>query len=184
MREDPSSTAEPVQVTAGTLPPARALRHPPLSAVPYDVVALTHDERVLRRRRLVTVHGDGFLVDLPRTVRLEQGDAFELADGRLVEVVAAEERLLEVRGADLPRLAWHIGNRHAPCEIGAGALLVPADPVMRRMLEGLGAEVVEVSRPFNPEGGAYEGHGHAHDEGGASGLGMLTGHVHGHDGGS
>lgn len=181
MAEDRSPSVEPVPATVGTLPPARALRHAPLPAVPYDVVALTHDERVLRRRRLVTVHGEGFLVDLPRTVRLEQGDAFELADGRLVEVVAAEERLLEVRGADLPRLAWHIGNRHAPCEIGAEVLFVAADPVMRRMLEGLGAEVSEVSRPFNPEGGAYEGHSH---DGGEAGLGMLAAHVQGHDGGS
>ena len=177
MREDLIPAAEPAPTTTGTLPPGRVLRQPPLSAVPYDVVALTHDERVLRRRRLVTAHGEAFLVDLPRTVRLEQGDAFELADGRLVEVVAAEERLLEVRGADLPRLAWHIGNRHAPCEIGVGALLVPADPVMRRMLEGLGAEVVEVSRPFDPEGGAYEGHGH---DGGEPGLGALAGHGHDH----
>jgi urease accessory protein len=165
------------------LPPARAVVRPLGDGQrAYDCVVLTYDERVLRRRRLVTVHDEGFLVDLPRTVRLEHGDGLELEDGRLVEVVAAEERLLEVRGAGLTRFAWHIGNRHAPCEILSDRLLVPADLVMRRMLEGLGAEVSEVSLPFNPEGGAYgEGHGHAHGEGYPSGLGALAGHVHGPD---
>ncbi len=149
------------------LPPAHAVVRPPLEGRPYDLVTLPYHGRVLRRRRLVTAHDEPFLVDLARTVRVEQGDCFELADGRLIEVVAAEEPLLEVRGAELPRLAWHIGNRHAPCEIGADRLLVPADPVMRRMLEGLGAVVSEVSRPFHPEGGAY-------------GEGGVMGHSHGH----
>ncbi len=128
-------------------------------------------------------------MDLPRTTRLEHGDALELADGRLIAVIAAEEPLLEVRG-DLPRLAWHIGNRHAPCEIRADHLLVPSDRVMARMLEKLGARVVEVSLPFNPEGGAYgEGgtmghdHGHAHDPDRSLGIGDLGhhGYSHGHD---
>ncbi len=154
----------------GALPPARAVVRPPFGeGMPHDVATLAHHERVLRRRTLTTAQGAAFLVDLPRTTRVEPGDCFELADGRLIEVVAAEERLLSVTGADLARLAWHVGNRHAPCEIGEGRLLVPADPVMRRMLEGLGAVVEEVSLSFNPEGGAY-------------GEGGVMGHSHGHGG--
>ncbi len=149
------------------LPPARHHRRPPLGRVPYDVVTLAHDERMLRRRRLLTARGEGVLVDLARTVRLEHGDALELADGRLLEVVAAEEPLLEVRG-DLVRLAWHIGNRHLPCRIEGDRLLIARDRVVRAMLLGLGATVREVSEPFVPEGGAYDGH--RHEE---SGLGNL-----------
>lgn len=146
------------------LPPARALRRAPgkdpEGARWHDLVTLTHDERSLRRRRLVTAHGEGFLVDLPGTVRVEHGDAFDLGDGRLVEVIAAEERLVEARGPDLARLAWHVGNRHCPCQVEPGRLLIPHDPVLRAMLLGLGAEVRDVSEPFHPEGGAY-----AHDHG-------------------
>ena len=164
------------------LPAARALRRAPLGATPYDVVVLRHDERLLRRRRLVTAHGEDFLVDLPATSGLEQGDAFQLEDGRLIEVIAAEEPLLEVRGPDLPRLAWHLGNRHAPCQIERERLLIGRDHVLRDMLSRLGAEVREVSEPFVPEGGAY-GHGHTmgHDHFGAD-LGQLASHVPGHGG--
>jgi urease accessory protein len=109
-------------------------------------------------------------VDLSRTVRVAGGAAFRLEDGRLVEVIAAEERLWEVRG-DLPRLAWHVGNRHAACEVWDDHLRVLREPVMGRMLEGLGARLSEVSAPFEPEGGAY-----SHDSGhGLEGLGGLPG---------
>jgi urease accessory protein len=147
------------------------------------VVRLAHHARLLRRRRLVTTGGDAFLVDLPRTALVEADDAFRLEDGRLIVVEAEPEALLEARAApqDLARLAWHVGNRHAPCELGDGWLRVPADRPMAQMLRTLGAEVIEVMAPFRPEGGAYgEGAtmGHSHGTGGAvEGLGGL-GHDH------
>lgn len=147
-----------------TLPPAHTILRAPVYEVPHDLVVLTYDERMLRRKRLVTLHDEAFIVDLPETVSLDQGDAFLLADGRIVSVIAADEALMEVRG-DLHRLAWHIGNRHAPCQIESDRLVIQRERVMRQMLEGLGAVVRDVTEPFIPEGGAY-GHGrtlgHAH----------------------
>ena len=84
-----------------------------------------------------------------------------MEDGRLIEVIAAKEDLLEVTGDDLPRLAWHIGNRHTPCQIEEGRLLIQRDHVIRDMLGKTGATVREVVEPFTPEGGAY-GHGRTH----------------------
>lgn len=173
------------------LPPARRLRRPPLGRAPDGAVLLAHDERVLRRRRLVTRGGEGVLVDLERTMRLRHGDALELEDGRLLEVVAAVEPLIEVRG-DLARLAWHIGNRHVPCQIEGERLLIGRDRVLRVMLAGLGATLREVIEPFSPEGGAYgEGApglanaeaGHGGPEGDGAGLGDLAGKgaSHGHE---
>lgn len=138
------------------LPPARLL-HRTASGTPYDVVTLSYDERFLRRKRLETVHGEGFLVTLAETVSVNHGDRFELDDGRLIEVIAAEEPVLVVTG-DLPRLAWHIGNRHTPCQIEAGRLLIRQDNVLEAMLRQLGATVTPRMEPFTPEGGAY-GHG-------------------------
>ncbi|MEM6940223.1 MAG: urease accessory protein UreE [Pseudomonadota bacterium] len=133
---------------------------------PAETVALDYDARFLRRKRLSTTAGQPFLVDLDKTTSLDHGDALILDDGQLVEVVAAEEALYEVTGTDLPRLAWHIGNRHTPCQIGADSLRIMADPVIGHMLEHLGATVREITAPFTPEGGAY-GHGrtHAHAHG-------------------
>ncbi|WP_212525219.1 urease accessory protein UreE [Actibacterium sp. MT2.3-13A] len=138
---------------------------------PHDRVVLSYDERLLRRKRLKTAGGDSFLADLPETVSLKGGEALELEDGRLIEVEAGEDDLLEITGRDLVRFAWHIGNRHAPCQIEDDRLLIQRDPVMAEMLRQLGAGVAEVSAPFAPEGGAY-GHGRT--------LGHEHGHVHGH----
>ncbi len=132
----------------------------------FDVVALDYEARMLRRRRLVTEGEREILVDLPETVSLNHGDRLRLENGAVVEVRAAPEALLEVTG-DLPRLAWHIGNRHTPCQIFAHRLLIQQDHVLQAMLEGLGAKVRAVEEPFTPEGGAY-------------GHGRTMGHSHGH----
>jgi urease accessory protein len=127
-------------------------------------VTLGYDARFLRRKRLEMASGEGFMVDLPETTNLTAGDAFELSDGRLVEIVAADEDVLIVTG-DLARLAWHIGNRHTPCEIRADRLIIRADHVLAAMLVGLGAGVTPARMPFTPEGGAY-------------GMGRTMGHAH------
>jgi urease accessory protein len=148
-----------------TLPPAHSIRRAPLGQAAHDLVTLNYHERMIRRKRLITAHDESFVVDLAETVSLDHGDALVLTDGRLVQVVAAPEALMQVTG-DLPRLAWHIGNRHAPCQIGADALILQRDKVLRGMLEGLGAVVTDMTAPFTPDGGAY-GHGrtlgHSHD---------------------
>ena len=134
--------------------------------VPFDLVILPHDLRRLRRRLLTCVHGDEVLVDFADTTSMAHGDMLELADGRRVEVIAAEEELLEIRGRDarhLLALAWHIGNRHLAAEIGGDHILILHDHVIGHMLEHLGARVTRMSRPFHPEGGAYGGHDHHHD---------------------
>ena len=149
-----------------TLPIAQTMRPAGTWSGAASRCLLTYDDRFFRRRKLVTVDGWALVADFDQTVSLDHGCALELADGRLVEVVAAPEALLAVTGADLPRLAWHIGNRHTPCQIEAGRLVIQNDPVIAHMLAHLGAEVAEITEPFTPEGGAY-GHGrtHSHDHG-------------------
>ena len=134
--------------------------------VAFASVVLDYDARFLRRKRLVTVQGDGFLVNLAETTSLDAHDMLELDDGRLIEVVPAEEPLLVITGARLQRYAWHIGNRHAPCQIEATRLLIRQDHVLEAMLTQLGATVRRAFEPFTPEGGAY-------------GLGRTMGHEHG-----
>ena len=121
---------------------------------------LTYEARFLRRKVLTTADGRSVLVDLAHTTSLNHGDALEAQNGQFIEIIAAPEPLLEVRGT-LVQLAWHIGNRHTPCQIEADRLLIQNDPVIGHMLEHLGARVVPVMAPFTPEGGAY-GHGRTH----------------------
>ncbi|MES2333591.1 MAG: urease accessory protein UreE [Pseudomonadota bacterium] len=130
------------------------------------VATLSYDERFLRRKRLVTDGGEGLMVDLAQTTNLDPGDALQTDDGRLVEVRAADEPVMRVTGSNLARLAWHIGNRHTPCEVQSDHLVIRQDHVLEAMLVGLGASLTRVIGPFRPEGGAY-GHGRTlgHDHG-------------------
>jgi len=127
----------------------------------YAQVSLDYDGRFLRRKMLTTDDGEPFLVDLAQTRSLNHGGILVLQDGREIEIVAAPEDLLEVSGDNLLRLAWHIGNRHTPCQIEPDRLLIQRDHVIRDMLVQLGADVREIVEPFTPEGGAY-GHGRTH----------------------
>jgi urease accessory protein len=170
------------------------------SGAPADTVVLDFDARYRRRVAMTGVGGLQFLLDLAEAAMLRGGDGLRLEDGRVVEVLAEPEPLAEIRAADplaLVRIAWHFGNRHLMTELLPRALRIRRDPVIEAMAEGLGARVIALEAPFNPEGGAYvkaEGgaqphhgrdHDHAHD--GASGEHDRHGHHahhdhdHGHD---
>ena len=149
-----------------------------------DTVVLEFDDRHRRRTVMNGVRDLAFLLDLPEAVMLRAGDALELEDGRLVEVVSAPEALIEVRGGsprDLVRLSWHIGNRHLPAQVMPNAIRIRHDHVIEAMLRGLGAKLVTIEAPFDPEGGAYASAGShggheqlVHEHGGAK----HHGHVH------
>ena len=129
-------------------------------------ITLDYEGRFLRRKRLVANTGEAFMVELPETVSLSATDGFLLDDGRLIAVRPKPEPLLKITHSHLPRIAWHIGNRHTPCQIEQNYLLIQQDHVLEDMLHLLGADTEKLVAPFTPEGGAY-GHGrtHSHDHG-------------------
>ena len=140
-----------------------------------DTVTLAFDDRHRRRFRLTTDAGADILLDLPDTVALAHGDGLRLDEGGWVAVVAAPEPLLEAFSDSpqhLARLAWHIGNRHLQAELLSDRIRIRPDHVIAEMLRGLGAQVREVTAPFQPEGGAYSGHV-------AEGTRDGAGHTHG-----
>jgi len=150
---------------------------------PADTVVLDFDDRHRRRMAMTGTRGLEFLLDLENAVALRGGDALVLEDGRLIEVVAAPEPLVEIRGTDphhLVRVAWHLGNRHLPTQIMAKGLRIRRDHVIEAMVKGLGARVIEIEAPFDPEGGAYAGGGHAHAESHAHATSHADAHA-GHD---
>ena len=111
-------------------------------------------------------NGIDFLLDLPEAKLLRHGDGLILSDGRIIEVQAEPEALMEVRGRDakhLLALAWQIGNRHLAAQIEPDRILIRHDHVIKDMLIGLDAQVYDVKEPFDPEGGAYGDAHHSHD---------------------
>lgn len=129
-------------------------------------LTLDSEARHRRRIRLTADQGEEILLDLPQAVAMADGDGLQLDDGRWLKVQAAEELIVEVRHKDphqLVRLAWHLGNRHLPTEIGNHALRIRADHVIEEMLRRFGVDLARLRAPFHPEGGAYSGHIHEHN---------------------
>lgn len=131
---------------------------------PVDKVILPHDGRHLRRKLLHPEGGGMVMLDLKETVMLSNGDLLSLDDGTCLEVVAAEEDLLEIVARDplhLIELAWHLGNRHLAAQVEERRILILRDHVIEDMLNGLGATLRQVREPFQPVRGAYHSGGHA-----------------------
>ena len=157
-----------------------------IDAISADgVITLDYEGRFLRRKRLVTDEGEAFLVELPETVSLSATDGFILDDRRIIAIRPKPEPLVKITHKHLPRIAWHIGNRHTPCQIEQHYLLIQQDHVLENMLELLGATIEKLEVPFTPEGGAY-GHGrtHSHEHGDAQesvhSHAPEHSHTHGH----
>jgi urease accessory protein len=131
-----------------------------------EVIELAFEQRERSRFRATLLSGEEIGVDLSPGTLLRHGDRLLLADGRIVGIEAAPERLLEVHAHDaieLARIAYHIGNRHVPVQIGDGFVRLLPDHVLQAMIERLGGHVHEVSVGFQPESGAY-GHSHVHHQ--------------------
>lgn len=125
-------------------------------------LALTAEERTRSRHRF-EIDGQAVFLRLPRGTVLHDGDILEdETNSNLVRITAKPEPVLTAL-AETPllllRAAYHLGNRHVPCEITASYLRFLPDSVLRSMLEQLGLEIKEEILPFQPEMGAY---GHTH----------------------
>ena len=119
--------------------------------------------------------GEEVMLRLPRGEVLRGGDLVTASDGRVIEVVAAPEKLLHVEGARLAHLAWLLGNGHVPLQFGDTWLRMAEAPGMDEALAHFGAQVRKVEEPFEPEVLAHDhehgDHDHDHDHD----------HGHGHD---
>ena len=139
-------------------------RHAAPETAATERLVLTFELRCKCRLRTRTESGEDVGLFLERGAVLHHGDKLAANDGRIVEVIAALEALMEARAADpllLARAAYHLGNRHVAVQLGAGYLRFASDHVLRDMVLGLGLPVTEIIAPFEPESGAY-GHGHTH----------------------
>jgi urease accessory protein len=131
-------------------------------AAPHGQLKLPFELRQRSRLRTRLESGEEVAVVLPRGEVLRGGDLVSASDGRVIEVLGAPEKLLHVTCAtpsELARAAYHLGNRHVPVQVGDGFLRLAADHVLAAMLSKMGAQVLEVEAPFEPEAGAY---GHEH----------------------
>jgi urease accessory protein len=132
----------------------------------------------LRQKRWLfaaLVTGEEVALRLPRGASLRSGDRLLAADGRVIEVIAAVERLVHVEcttASALAQAAYHLGNRHVPVQIGDRFLRFGENHVLEEMLRGLGAKLTIIEAPFEPESGAYSS-AHLHTDHTDKGRGRL-----------
>ena len=131
----------------------------------HDQLVLAYDQREKCRLRARLASGEEVALFTVRGTVLRDGDLLTGEDRRVVRVVAASEPTYVVHCPNegvLARCAFHLGNRHTQVQIGTGFLRIRIDPVLKEMVEGLGARVSQESAAFEPESGAYSGAGHSH----------------------
>jgi urease accessory protein len=134
-----------------------------------DTLLLDYDQRRMPGGILSGLNGTQVEIVIANSAAVATDDCLILEDGRLIEVVARPEPLLEIRAGDaasMARLAWHLGDRHIPAQLHERRLRVRRDPATEKLLLALGVNVLAIEAPFEPEGGAYSSghdHHHAHD---------------------
>ena len=154
----------------------------PRSAYKVEVrgqLRLPFESRQKSRLKAKLVSGEDVGLMLPRGEILRGGDLVTASDGRVIEVVAEPEKLLHIESKELARVAYHLGNRHVPVQVGENFLRIAQDHVLEEMVRKLGAKVSRIEAAFEPEAGAYAGGHHQHDEMGHGGK--IHDHHHDHD---
>ncbi|MFT7581743.1 MAG: urease accessory protein [Myxococcota bacterium] len=140
-----------------------------------DTLTLPFELRQKSRLRATLGSGKEAAIVLPRGGVLRGGTCLSGESDTVVHVVAAPEDVSEVHTQDphqLARVAYHLGNRHVPLQIGPGFVRYQHDHVLDDMVRALWLTVGFAEAPFEPEAGAYggqgnggghgHGHGHAH----------------------
>jgi urease accessory protein len=133
-----------------------------------DTVLLKYEDRIKQQGFVFGGKGTCVEFDFPAPPLLRTDDLLLLDDGRLIEVVAEVEPVLEVREKDFAkgaRLVLALGNRHVPVQILANRLRVPEAPDVALLLKERGFKPQTVTAPFEPDDGDTPAHEHAHHHG-------------------
>ncbi len=138
-------------------------------ATPISTLTLPLDRRQKSRQRVVLDNGDVAGIFLKRGTVLFNNDLLISKEEKIVRVVAADELLSAVTCTDpllFARACYHLGNRHMPLQIEKDSFYYLHDHVLDNMLRCMGLVIAQISAPFEPEAGAYDGgtarHGHEH----------------------
>ncbi|SFW15914.1 urease accessory protein UreE [Nitrosovibrio sp. Nv17] len=149
----------------------------------FSQLILPYELRENSRLRTTLASGEEIAIFTERGTVLRNNDLLASEDGRVVQIVAAQEPTYRITcrtPRDLLRCAFHLGNRHTQTQVGDGFLRILQDSVLKEMIEGLGATVTEESAQFEPESGAYSGGGHHHGDGHDHSHDHDHSHSHGH----
>lgn len=147
-------------------------------------IALTHEERAKGKVHTSLVSGEPVALMLPGGESLRPGDLVTASDGRVIEVVARKEKLLQIEcgdPAELVRVAYRLGNLHVAMEVAERHLRFPAGQDAEGLLEGLGVKLTPIEAAFQPEAIPRPHPHHEKGHGGEAHACCDHDHHHGHD---
>jgi urease accessory protein len=126
-----------------------------------DWVVLTWEQRQRSRQKLLTTQGREIALALPTGTRLHAGDLLAAPEGWIAVELALEDvlRILPRNQQETAFVAYQIGNRHLPLEIGEQGLKTLYEPVLETFLGQQGILVERTHLPFTPVS-ATAGHRH------------------------
>jgi urease accessory protein len=147
----------------------------PRPAAAAETLMLDFAQRQTKQGFFFTGKGTCVEFDFAEPPALATDDVLVLDDGRLIEIVADSEALVEARIADpaaLARIAWQLGNRHVPVQIFANRLRLRRNAEIEALLAGAAAKMTPLTAPFEPDRASahadhahdHHHHGHAHDD--------------------
>jgi len=134
-----------------------------------DTLLLKFDDRHKQQGFVFGGKGTCIEFDFPAPPCLRTDDLLVLDDGKLAEVVADIEPVIEVRAKDftaVARLVRSLGNRHVPVQVLANRIRLQKRPEIEALVAEHGLAGIEMAAPFEPDDGPQR---HEHD------------HPHGHD---
>jgi urease accessory protein len=152
--------------------PKKTPVHDPQPGESADTLLLKFDDRCRQQGFMFGGRGTCVEFDFPEPPHLRTDDLLVLDDGRLVEVVADIEPVIEVRAKDFAAVARFIlalGNRHVPVQILANRVRLQQRPEIEALVAEHGLTTVALLAPFEPDDGLHQGpahdHGHHHGDG-------------------
>lgn len=136
-----------------------------------ETLLLKFDDRRRQQGFVFGSKGTCIEFDFTEPPCLHTDDLLVLDDGRLAEVVADIEPVLEVRAKDvtqdfaaIARLILALGNRHVPVQIMANRIRLQKKPEVEALVAAHGLKSAELTAPFEPDEEAQPVHDHAHDD--------------------
>ena len=131
---------------------------------PTERLTLAYEQRGKCRQRLRLDSGQEAGLFFQRGQVLREGDVLRAGE-TLAVVHNAQEPVVTAVAPNwetLARACYHLGNRHAPLQLGHKWLRFTPDHVLEELAESLGLRLRRENAAFVPEGGAYDGpHSHA-----------------------
>ena len=126
-------------------------------------VALGWADRLRSRQRVTSDRGTEIGIALPTGHGLHEDDILFEDGERVIAVATVAEDVLALYPAtpvDLGRIAYQVGNRHAPVMVEDDRVLTPYDSVLEEYFRKMGVRCERTAEPFTHDFGAFHSHHH------------------------